>query len=219
MTRFSTKPLLSPKKKKTFKKKKTRASVPPLSTNHPSVLRRGARALSKASGKLSVEGWQVYQRVWSKSECARLRFLFEPIIKEAKETPKKFALQLDPKRLAMPVDSLPEEVTKKAMEKTKGLVQGDITQQNIVSIVALQGAIKQRPHVDTKNKKAFSVLHIISRRNLYIQGKSYKLNQGDVVVMKGNVCHAGAEHDYIQKSILLHVPVGFTNVHISACGN
>ena len=93
-------------------------------------------------------------------------------------------------------------------------------EENIVAIAAYNGAKKQKPHVDTKNKKAFSVLHILNTRMFHITQfgeRPFKLMRGDIVVMKGNVCHAGAAHIGKKKTVLFHVPVGYKDTNIQAC--
>jgi hypothetical protein len=95
-----------------------------------------------------------------------------------------------------------------------------IMEENIVAVAACNGARKQSFHVDTKEKKAFSVLHILNARMFHITQfgeKPFKLMRGGIVVMKGNVCHAGAAHMMRRKSVLFHVPVGYTDTNTQAC--
>ena len=106
----------------------------------------------------------------------------------------------------------------KAIEVTNSLgLPGTITEPNIACIVTHQGSERQSDHVDTKDIGAFSVLHMMTDRTIWIGSKQYGLKARDVLVMKGGLCHAGAEHTKHHPSMMLHVPVGYGDKYTFPC--
>ena len=120
--------------------------------------------------------------------------------------------------MSFPIDMFYESVKKTAIEVTNSLeLPGKITEPNIVCIVTHRGSEKQLDHVDTHNTGAYSVLHMMTSRTIWVGSKQYAVKARDVLVMKGGVCHAGAAHTKDHPTMMLHVPVGYKDILTSIC--
>lgn len=58
------------------------------------------------------------------------------------------------------------------------------------------------------------MIHVITKRFIWLKdnrGEHYvQMNAGDILIMRENRCHAGAELEYKNKSYALFVPVGYS---------
>ena len=164
---------------------------------------------------LDIDGYQVFTGLWHPHDA---QAAIEAIRNIGGES---YGLRIsDPLRKATPEDDLPLAVVFAALHHTACLgLEGDVTQENIVCIPAFTGATRQSDHIDTANPDAFTVLHILNTRFLHVAGDYVRLEAGDVVVMRGGVCHAGAAHNLDTPSYLIHVPVGFNEGFTRPCRN
>ena len=151
----------------------------------------------------------MFRKRWSDTQNKNVCKYLRKVCDDNKQS-KEYTLRRDPQKLSVPIDMFHRAVKKTAMEVTKSLgLQGKITEPNIVCIVTYEGAKQQSDHVDTEDTGAFSVLHLMTDRTIWVGSKQYGLKARDVLVMKGGLCHAGAEHTKSRPTMMLHVPVGF----------
>ena len=211
------------KKKKYSAQRMTRSVAPKPSTKDPAVRQRRCRTNSREVGDATLEkdGWQVFRKQWQPKEAKSVASSMRRICNRYKGS-RDHRLRFDKRRLAIPVAEFPPRVGKAAIEMTNSLfkaqeLSGKIVKRNIVGIVSWTGSRRQDDHVDTQDRTAFSVLHIMSQRELCIGRTKITLDARDVVVMKGGVCHAGAEHTYKNSSMLIHVPVGYDEQFTAVC--
>ena len=94
---------------------------------------------------------------------------------------------------------------------------GKITEPNIACIVTHKGSTKQSDHVDTHDTGAYSVLHMMTNRTIWVGSTQFVVKARDVLVMKGGVCHAGSAHTKDRPSMMLHVPVGYNETFTHIC--
>ena len=136
-----------------------------------------------------------------------------------KASADQYKLRQDcPRRLAFPISLFKPNVLEKVINETESLLlPGCIVRENIVCIVAHNGAKRQSDHVDTRVTQAYSVLHIMSQRYIHIGSELVKLRAGDVLVMQGGTCHAGAEHTMDKPTMLIHVPIGYVETTTKPC--
>ena len=167
---------------------------------------------------LNTHGIEVHKGLYTEEEVK----VVQRNVNLHEDCEEGYPLQDDMNRIAWPQSLFSKTVMRMIIEKTKKLFPAGtkIMEKSIVAIAAYKGARQQKTHVDTKDRTAFSVLHIVHNRMFHITqfgDKPFKLNRGDIVVMKGNVCHAGAKHVGRKKSVLFHVPVGYKDTNIHAC--
>ena len=90
-----------------------------------------------------------------------------------------------------------------------------------VALISRQGSNRQSFHCDTKTTNSYSVIHLITKRFIWLRdnrGEHYvQMNAGDILIMRENCCHAGAELEYKNNSYALFVPVGYTTVNTFPC--
>ena len=208
------------KKKKFRARRETRSTVSKLSMKPAAVRKRNSRHLwdNPYTATLARDGFQVHQNVWTDSRAKSVNKCLRKVCDKFKGT-GEYKLRLDPNKLAIPIKLFSSSVKNAAIEFTKsiGLSSTAIVEKNIVCIVTYCGAKKQAHHVDSFKRNAMSVLHIMSRRTIWVEGVEYKLRTGDVVVIGSGVCHAGSAHPHTTPSLMLHVPIGYDEVHTYAC--
>ena len=188
-----------------------------LTKSAASMRRRRALSRQDLRATLKKDGWQVYRKKWAdnqvKGVCKQLR----GVCKGASAA--EFKLRADcEKRLAIPINKFEPTVLAKVITQTESLsLPGCIVCDAITCILARNGARRQSAHVDTRATAAYSVLHVMSQRYIHIGKKLIKLGAGDVLVMQGGTCHAGAAHTLVKPSMLIHVPIGFTETTTRPC--
>ena len=207
-------------KRKKFKtQRKTRTEVPHCSKK-PSAIRKRRSRMKLAnpySAALDRDGFQVYRELWTETDNKNVCNYLRKVCKGYKGS-KDYQLRYDANKLSLPIEIFHRAVKRTAIEVTNSLgLQGKITEQNIVCIVTHQGSKKQSDHVDTNDTGAFSVLHIMSDRTIWIGSEQYGLKARDVLVMKSRLCHAGAAHTKFRPTMMLHVPVGYTTNFTYVC--
>ena len=88
--------------------------------------------------------------------------------------------------------------------------------------ITRSGAKKQSFHYDTDILNEISVIHIITKRYIWVRDKRVEhllhLKAGDVLLMHGNCCHAGAANEYQNKTYTLYVSVDFSPQNTFPCG-
>jgi hypothetical protein len=205
------------KKKKFESPRKTRTEVPCQSKTASAIRKRRSRMklADPYSATLDSDGFQVFRKKWRcvKNICKYLRK-----VRNEYKGSKDHKLRRDPDKLSLPIDIFHDSVKNTAIKVTKSLgLKGNITEKNIVCIVTYQDAKQQQPHVDTHDTRAFSVLHMMTDRTIWVGSKQYGLKARDVLVMKGGLCHAGAEHTMERPTMMLHVPVGYDTKFTFVC--
>ena len=207
-------------KTKKFKSQRiTRADKPRLSQTSSAVRKRRSRMVVKEpySATLEHDGFRVYRQRWTKSENTGICHYLRQVCKEKKGS-KDHHLRRDPHKLSFHIDLFHQAVKKKAIEVTNSLeLPGKITEPNIACIVTHRGSTKQNDHVDTRDTGAYSVLHMMTNRTIWVGSTQYVVKARDVLVMKGGVCHAGAAHTKDHPTMMLHVPVGYKDILTSIC--
>ena len=207
-------------KAKMFKsQRKTRAKGPRQSEKDAAIRKRRSRLnlANPYSATLARDGFQVYRDQWTTQSSSNICKYLREVSREHIGS-KYHELRRDPHKLSFHVDLFHKAVKQKAIEVTNSLgLSGTIAEQNIVCVVTHQGAKKQSDHVDTNDIGAFSVLHMMTGRTIWIGNKQYEVKARDVLVMKGGLCHAGAEHTKERPSMMLHVPVGCDDIYTFPC--
>ena len=199
------------KKKKFTSQRKTRADVPRQSKTASAIRKRRSRVelADPYLATLARDGFQVFREWWNSSKNKNVCKYLRNVCAENKES-KEYTLRGDANKLSFPIHIFHNVVKETAIEVTSSLgLQGKITEQNIACIVTHQGAKKQSDHVDTEDTRAFSVLHMMTDRTIWVGSKQYGLKDLDVLVMKGGICLAGAQHTKYRPTMMLHVPVGY----------
>lgn len=182
-------------------------------------LRRSKHLTDGAQASMENEGWQVFRNVWEAPRAQAVCRLLREGCRH--KSPDLFQTRMDCKlRLSIPMHLFQKQVADEVVSVTRSLGVSDLGRIDVKTlrcIVAHPGAKRQADHVDSKDRTFRSVLHIMSRRFFHVGGEHIKLNAGDVVVMRGGVCHAGAAHDLKRPSYLVHVPVGKEPQNTSPC--
>ena len=66
------------------------------------------------------------------------------------------------------------------------------------------------------------MIHVITKRFIWVRDNRgehlLQLNAGDILLMHGNCCHAGAANEYKKKTYALYVSVGFSPQNTFPCG-
>ena len=90
-------------------------------------------------------------------------------------------------------------------------------------LISRCGSTKQSFHFNHTENDVYSVLHAITKRYIWVRdsrGKHYvELRRGDILLMHGNCCHAGAANDAKRVSYAMHVPVGYKSNFTFNCDN
>ena len=77
--------------------------------------------------------------------------------------------------------------------------------------------------MDFDKKYVYSIFHAITKRYIWIQdgrGDHYvELKRGNILVMHGRCCHAGAKNESKRISYAMHVPVKLPIGSTFACGH
>ena len=187
----------------------------------PSAVRkRLQRACSTTThATLEKDGWQVFAARWCSTKVKNLARQLRAVCKTATAEQYQLRAACD-KRLSIPISKFRPSVLNKVMEETESLnLPGAAVRDNVVCILARTGAKRQSDHVDTRLATAYSVCHVITQRYIHVGvgGELCKLNAGDVLVLRGGTCHAGAEHTLLKPSMLIHVPVGYHDTTTLPC--
>ena len=103
-------------------------------------------------------------------------------------------------------------MSKKCKEITERLdFQEEIGKTHV--FITRSGALKQSFHYDTDNVNGISVIHVITKRFIWVRDNRgeqlLQLNAGDILLMHGNCCHAGAANEYKKKHMLYMFPLVF----------
>ena len=198
---------------------RTRATAvqPAVTKGAASMRRRRAVSGRDKVATLGKDGWQVFKAHWLpnqvKGVCKQLRV----VCKSASAGDYELRAG-EAKRLAIPIGHFDPSVKTKVVNKTESLqLPGRIVTGNIVCILARPGAQRQSDHVDTRVGTAYSVLHVMTKRYINIGDELIELGAGDVLVMRGGTCHAGAKHDMGRPSMLFHVPIGYMETTTKTC--
>ena len=165
-------------------------------------------------------GWEILPKKWTRNCVVQILKAITNFVKDINPAP--YALRGDTNRPAIPLHELPNLVEKHAVQKTMELgLNGTIAKKNMTAIVAMPGAVHQQYYVDTRVNTGYSVLHVMSKRYLHLKDARgehiVKLAAGDIVIIAGNVCHAGAENHFKKSSTLLHVPIRYNHKFTETC--
>ena len=189
-----------------------------ISMTNNAISKKSKSKVRVNKGLLSKHRWTIQRNKWSPKQVNTVRKFLAQVEKNIDAYP--YSLRGDLNRLLIPEDMLSKTCVEYSVSMTKSLhlhsLKDDNSQLKIGktrAIITRPGATKQSFHYDTNTKNAYSVLHIISKRFIYIrdfQGEHYvEMKAGDILIMHDNCCHAGAELEYKRNSYALFVPVGF----------
>ena len=185
-------------------------------------------------GDMEKWGWQVFPKQWDRQDLramqAQAKKIFHKLETEYEDFEEQFYLRYnDKKRLSISGHYLGANKFRVAEVIARKLLPAPadpaaklpLIEERCQLIVSRNGTKMQAWHVDTKKKGAFSVLHALNIRWFYIRDRrgrhKLKMSPGSVIVFRGGVCHAGAEHTKDTPSFALHQPFGFTNSDTSWC--
>ena len=134
--------------------------------------------------------------------------------------PKEYALRGDSNRMMMPQSLLSKSCIRSSKEMAESL-KLNMQIGETYALITRQGAHRQSNHYDTKTSNSYSVIHVITKRFIWLKdnrGEHYvQMNDGDILIMCNNCCHTGAELEYKKKSYALFVPIGYSTVNTFPC--
>ena len=171
-------------------------------------------------GDLDFHRWTIKRNVWDeKSLNTTLRMLSK--LNKVSEG-ARYAVRGDNNRLLIPEEYMSKKVTEYTSKFTRQLNLG-FPRSKIQVLISRCGSTKQSFHRDHNENDVYSVLHAITKRYIWLRdsrGIHYvELRRGDILLMHGNCCHAGAANDAKRVSYAMHVPVGYKSNFTFNCDN
>ena len=183
------------------------------------ISRRIKRKVKNINGYLVKNRWTIHNNIWNKTDLATVRGYLTKL--DGRVNPKDYALRGDIKRMAIPQQSLSNKSIQNSQRLTKKLFPKNTKIGDTYALITHTGAERQSFHTDTDKKEGSSVIHAITKRYIWIRDNRgehlIKMNAGDILVMHGDCCHAGAENPYSKKSYALFLPVDYPLGSTFAC--
>lgn len=178
------------------------------------------KKIKLSNSDLDIHRWEVRRNIWDKKDLNTLKNCIRKMDQVIE--PKDYALRGDNNRLMLPGNMLTKGCVKKCIRMTESL---NLVKSigNLHVFITRSGAKEQSFHNDTEITDAVSVIHVITKRFICIKDKKgehlIKMNTGDILLMHGDCCHAGAGNYYDKTSYAVFVPVGFTPSNTIPCKN
>ena len=167
---------------------------------------------------MSKHRWTIRRDQWSSKQLNTVRKFLYQLDKNIEAYP--YSLRGDENRLLINDDMLSKTCVEYSVAMTESLhlrsskdLNAPLKIGKTRAIISRPGAKKQSFHYDSKTKDTYSVLHILSKRFIYIRdcrGEHYvEMKAGDILIMHDDCCHAGTKLEYKRNLYALFVPVGF----------
>ena len=186
-----------------------------------------------ADGNLIVRGWEVRRKVWSSTHLKSARATVQSGVAGEGPLLARYRLQDDPCRAGIPYRMLfpggsvrGKPIADKPVDYTADILLtlgrdiSEMKPHNGAVIVVRSGAREQKAHVDTTKKDGLGLLHALTRRYIEVEDQfgwqTIRLNAGDVLLLRGGTVHRGVQHLCAQSSYIVHIPVGYNNINITA---
>lgn len=175
-------------------------------------------------GDMSKRGWQIFRGVWNVLDAAYAGSILHDI--ENKSEP----MQGDQRRRRTLWRSLPGRLQRTVLliqrevhsRDDLGVPLGKVQEDWIFGVTTHWGALRQNTHIDTPQRGAVSVMHSLSVRHFLLRDFEHdwlelRLEVGDVILFRGDVCHAGAPGAHKRPSYAIYVPTGYGRPNHQTC--
>ena len=191
-----------------------------ISKSDNAIKKRRFRLKRVNKGDIDLHRWTITRNVWDEKSLNTTLRMLSKLNKESEGA--LYAVRGDINRLLIPE----EYMSKKVIEYTSKFTEQlnlVLPRSKIQVLISRCGSTKQSFHRDHNENDVYSVLHAITKRYIWLRdsrGIHYvELKRGDVLLMHGNCCHAGAANDAKRVSYAMHVPVGYKSNFTFNCEN